>query len=336
MHWSRETLEKQLSALSRGARALVLTHDFPDPDSLASAAGLGRLFEVTRRHEVTLAYGGFIGRAENRQMVTLLDIPVVPVESLDLDSFEIIALVDTQPQTGNNMLPAARRPDVVVDHHPERETCAGVPWLDVRPEIGACATLIMGYLRQMGVPIGAKLATGLYYALKTETRDLVREAHPTDVDAYRYIFPLVDRELLGGILNPPVPAEYFRLLSRAVERSRLYGPLLVVDLQNVPFPEIVAEVADLMLRHEGTRYVLSFGQLGDALYLSMRTRDEDANLGDLIQKVVGRDGRAGGHGMMAGGRIPVEDIAAVRTAVQGVTARLRDHLDIEDVEERRI
>lgn len=336
MHWSRDQLEQKLGALGKGLRTLVLTHDFPDPDALASAAGLARLLEVTRRHEVTIAYGGFIGRAENREMVTLLDIPVVPVESLDLSSFAVVALVDTQPQTGNNALPAQRLPNIVVDHHPLRETCKGVSWLDVRHDVGACATIVMEYLRLTGIPIGAKLATALYYAVKTETQDLVREAHPADVDAYRYIFPLVDRELLRGILNPPVPAEYFRLLSRAVERSRVFGPLLVVDLQNVPFPEIVAEVADLMLRHEGIRWVLSFGQLGDSLYLSMRTREQDVSAGEILQKVVAKDGRAGGHGMMAGGRIPVDDIAGVRAAVQNVTARLRDVLDLEDTPERSI
>jgi len=82
--------------------------------------------------------------------------------------------------------------------------------------------------------------------------------------------------------------------------------------------------------------VLSFGQLGDALYLSMRTREVDVSAGEVLQKVVANYGRAGGHGMMAGGRIPVDDIAAVRSAVQAVTSRLRDLLELEDAPERSI
>ena len=336
MHWCRAELEKRLACFERGQRALVLTHDFPDPDSLASAAGLASLLRSTRGLDVTIAYGGFIGRAENRQMATLLAIPAVPVETLDLDTFRYIALVDTQPDTGNNQLPAERRPDIVVDHHPKRDTSDGVPWLDISEEAGACATLVLDYLRELGLPVDAKLATALFYAVKTETQDLVRETHPTDVDAYRYLLSLVDRELLGEILNPPVAPAYFQLLSRAVERSRLYGPLLVVDLQTVPFPEIVAEVADLMLRHEGIRWVLSMGQMGDDLYLSMRTRDHATNVGELIQRVVGGDGRGGGHGTMAGGRVAVADIAAARAAVETFTNRLRDLLQLEDVAENHI
>ena len=336
MHWSRAELQDRLSHFERDRKALVLTHDFPDPDSLASAAALASLLRNTRGLDVTIGFGGFIGRAENRQMVSVLEIPAVPVETLDLADFPYLALVDSQPETGNNALPAGRRPDIVVDHHPPRPTSAGVVWLDIHEEAGACATLVLDYLRQLGLPIGPKLATALFYAVKSETQDLVRESHPCDVEAYRYLLPLIDRDLLGEILNPPVSPAYFQLLSRAVDRSRLYGPLLVVDLQTVPFPEIVAEVADLMLRHEGIRWVLSLGQMAGDIYLSVRTRDPATNAGELIRKVVGGDGTAGGHGTMAGGRAPAPDLAAARCLVATFTNRVRDLLQLENLPENRI
>jgi hypothetical protein len=37
------------------------------------------------------------------------------------------------------------------------------------------------------------------------------------------------------------------------------------------------------------------------MYLSLRTRERNGHAGRTIARIVGREGKAGGHGMMAGG-----------------------------------
>src|SRR5256885_8781590 len=70
----------RLLALCRGKhKALLLTHDNPDPDSLASAWALGQLLEDRAGMEVTLAYGGLIGGAEDRAQGRQLRIPALPL-----------------------------------------------------------------------------------------------------------------------------------------------------------------------------------------------------------------------------------------------------------------
>ena len=109
----------RLLALCRGKRkALLLTHDNPDPDSLASAWALGQLLEDKAGMEVTLAYGGLIGRAENRAMVRQLRIPALPVHRVKASEFDLLGLVDTQPEIGNHSLPDADLPVICIDHHP--------------------------------------------------------------------------------------------------------------------------------------------------------------------------------------------------------------------------
>jgi len=337
MRWCRADVEARLDALGRDRNTLILTHDYADPDGIAAAVGLARLFEVTRHHTVTLASGGFISRAENRAMVQLLEIPLINTESLDFGAFDHIVLVDTQPGTGNNSSPAHLRPSVVIDHHPALATAAGVPWCDIREDVGATATIVLEYLRLLGIPYGPKLATAFFYALKSETQDLVRETHDDDVDAYRHLFPAVDRALLGAITRPAVGSDYFRLLSRAVDRARITGRLLTVDLQSVPFPEIVAEVADLMSRHEGIGWVLAVGQVHGALYLSARSREGDpTHAGELLCGLVGKDGTAGGHATMAGGKIPVSDLAAARAMVDSLFVRMKVTLGLDGMAERGI
>ena len=112
----------------KGGRWLVLTHDNPDPDALASAQLLARVLRQAFGQKVTAAYGGIIGRAENREMVRTLRLPFSHVRFLNLKSYGRFALVDTQARTGNNQLPPRIVPDVVIDHHPVRSNTPAGPF----------------------------------------------------------------------------------------------------------------------------------------------------------------------------------------------------------------
>ena len=76
-------------------RWLVLTHDNPDPDSIAAAAGLGKLLRQVFKRRVTPAYGGIIGRAENQEMVRVLGIRLSHLRYLNWKHYKHFALVDT-------------------------------------------------------------------------------------------------------------------------------------------------------------------------------------------------------------------------------------------------
>ena len=153
---------------------------------------------------------GIIGRAENRAMVRVLSFDLRPLENLDLESFGIVALLDTQPGTGNNSLPANRLPDIVIDHHPPRPLSAEVPWCDIRPEFGASCTIVWRYLKQAGIELTADLATAFLYGVKTETRDLGRECGPHERQAYLELSAQADHTKLYSITNPKLSREHFR------------------------------------------------------------------------------------------------------------------------------
>src|ERR1043166_1110326 len=53
---------------------LILTHDFPDPDGLASAVSLQYLVEKLHGVEARFGFGGLVGKTENRAMVEILKI----------------------------------------------------------------------------------------------------------------------------------------------------------------------------------------------------------------------------------------------------------------------
>lgn len=312
---------------------LIVTHDHPDPDALAAAYALRHLILIKTGQDAVIAYDGVIGRGENCAMVRELEIATVPLAALDPFEFAVVCLVDAQPGTGNTSLPDNCRIDLVIDHHPLRPQTPACRWIDVRPEYGASATILYEYLQAQGVHIATKLATILFYAIKSETQGLGREWNPADRDAYRSLLPLSNNRILYRITNPPLPQEYFANLNAAMESARIFGDVLVFNLDEVDHPEIIAEMADLLLRVQGVELVLGMGVFDGEGILSMRTSDPAVNAGALIREVTAGLGTAGGHGQVAGGQLPElpRDAAGRGLLVAELITRLLSALDKTEV-----
>ena len=296
-------LAQALASVSDRKSILILTHDNPDPDGLAAAMGLKRLIEHELGIPATIALSGIVGRAENRTMVNLLGIDLVPLEKLNLDAFDGLALVDAQPHTGNSSIPANLQLDVVIDHHPLRSSPTIACWHDVRPDLGATCTIVFEYLKARQIDLSPALATGLFYALKTETRDLGRESTNAERDAYLELVTQVDHQLLFRISHPKVPRAHFSALDRAIRKAQVWGSVVTVNLDALSYPDLVAEVADMLLGFEEAKVVLCCGRHNGQGFLSLRTEPSEKRAGVLIRDVIRDRGTAGGHGLMAGGRL---------------------------------
>ncbi|HMB68326.1 MAG TPA: DHH family phosphoesterase [bacterium] len=303
---SRTRLRRLLRALGKAKRVLILTHDYPDPDAIASALALKRLLERRLGAEVDIGYGGIVGRAENRALVKAVRANLKHVDDLDFPSYGGIALVDTQPRTGNNSLPAGRVPDVVIDHHPLRRETRRVRFKDIRTRFGATATMVLEYLRAARLRLDTELGTALFYGLKAETQGLSREASPRDREAYTRLLPYVDFRKVFEIEYAGVSRRYFGLMGEALAHTTLYGDVAVTSLGEISNPDFCAEFCDMILRLESLRWALCIGHRSGIMYLSLRTRDRNGHAGRTIARIVGREGKAGGHGMMAGGIAQIE------------------------------
>jgi nanoRNase/pAp phosphatase (c-di-AMP/oligoRNAs hydrolase) len=191
-------------------------------------------------------------------------------------------------------------PTIVIDHHALRKSTRAA-LVDVRPEYGAVATILYEYLAACGCKIPTPLATALFYGIHSETEALGREAGEADTSAYLTLFPLTNKKHLSSIEYPSLPRSYFNVLGRTLRGAATYRNVVVASLGTVEVPELVAEVADLLVRLERITWSLCLAWHGDRLVLSLRTNNTKARAGRLIQRLVGRRGRAGGHNMLAGG-----------------------------------
>src|SRR5262249_56763735 len=140
-------------------------------------------------------------------------------------------------------------PQVVIDPHPAYATCPGVPYLDRREQYGATSTILTEYLRESRLDVDHKIATALFYGIAAETQDLGREATPADIEAAHFLYPHANKRRLSKIENARVPREYFRVFREAIDKAVLYGNRAVISLLgDLPYPDMVAEVADFLLR----------------------------------------------------------------------------------------
>ena len=299
-------LEAQIAGSSRG-RWLVLTHDNPDPDAVAAGVALVKLLRHHLSQRVTLAYGGIIGRAENLEMVRSLKLEMSRLRHIQFKNYRHFALVDTQPRTGNNQLPDDITPDLVFDHHPLRRATTEVPFVDVRTDYGATASIVAEYLLAAGVSLTRKEATAIVYAIRSETLDFSREAAGSDRMVYDHFLKLADKRLLGRIQNPPLPLDYFSSLHDALENLSSVQSLVISHLGAVSQPDIVPEIADLLLRMQGKTWSLVTGQFEGRIYCSIRTSNPRADAARLMRRLLGRRGKGGGHGMVAGGWLPMSE-----------------------------
>lgn len=298
-----------VAAVNGAEHAIVLTHDNPDPDALASAAALAFLIESRASVPTTIAFGGIVGRAENRALIQEMGIEFERIESLDLPAGAAIAMVDTQPRAGNNSLPAGRIVSAVVDHHPPRPDTVAATFSDIRPEYGASCSMLVEYLRAAGLQPVSRLATAMFYAIQSETMDLGREASQADVEASTYLYPLSDPQAIARIRHARVPASYFRSLHEALAAALRYGNVLAVYLRRLEYPDMVAEIADLFMQMVGIDWTIAVGRYRERLLISIRTYDTEAHAGSLVREAIGERGSAGGHGALAGGRVPVRGLS---------------------------
>jgi nanoRNase/pAp phosphatase (c-di-AMP/oligoRNAs hydrolase) len=300
------SLDRLFDALGEAHFALIMPHNDPDPDAIASAAGLSHLLVKHKGIESRIVHRGIVGRAENKALVRYLKNPLHPLTASDLARGSPILLVDTQPGTGNNALPKGAVPAVVLDHHPRQSETDGVPFADVRPDVGATSTILAEYLKASGSALPAPLATALFYGIKSDTMGLARNASPEDVATYLYLQPRIDIEALGDIERAQVPADYFRKLVTTLQATRIYGGVVVSYAGSMHRPDLAAEMADLLLRLQGAQWVIVMGTYEDELILAVRTRRRQGGAGLLVQQMVGSLGTAGGHGVMAAGHVPLQ------------------------------
>ena len=333
---TKDRLLRLREAIRGRRKATIVTHNNPDPDGIASAFGLKGLLFGLAGIESEIRYGGIVARAENRLMIQLLRIEMKPYRPRPIREDRLVAVVDTQPGGMNLPLEPKARVDLVVDHHPLRKATAAAAFQDIRPGYGSCSAIITEYLREAGLPLGRRLATALYYGIKTDTSDYSREIAAADISSMHFLFPHASLRLLHHIENPRLSRDFYSIFCEALGASRIYGDVLVATLEHESPPDLLAQMSDQLIKMKGIRWVFVCGPRGEACYFSLRGSSRRSPAGRLAHRIAGSGGSGGGHERSAGGQVPAPraGLEERRVLCRQMAARFlkivhRDHLQPE-------
>jgi nanoRNase/pAp phosphatase (c-di-AMP/oligoRNAs hydrolase) len=279
---------------------LILLQDDPDPDAIASGLALRH---VLNRHRQTAAIGTF-GRAtrpENIAMCRLLEIEVASLHPEDVPEFDRIAMVDLQPPHIRTLLP---RIDLVVDHHPEQFGYEA-EIRDIRPAYGATATILLEYLLASRHNVGQRMATAMLYGIKSDTFLLGRETIEWDVEAFSYLYPLANHNILRRIERPELPPSAIDALGHALKTRHVVDKVAFVHLGRVEREDLIPQIADFSLQFEGIEWAVVSGIFESALVISVRNVGYVRAAGKVLKDAFGSVGAAGGHASMAKAILPL-------------------------------
>jgi len=284
-------------------KVLILTHNNPDPDTIAAAQGMKYILSKTLKKRCTIAYYGIVGRAENRELVKACHIDMHLSTKLNFARYDYLILVDTQPKAGNVYIPDGYKIDVVVDHHNFRASTKRVKLHDVRPGAGSTSTMIVEYMKEIGMQPDTNTGTALYYGIKTDTVGSGRSNTQDDLEMMSYIFPSISLRKLTRIETPELPKYYFKNLRNALDCAEIMDDLIFCNLGEVRNADLIAETSDFLLRMRDVKWTFVIGKIDDSGFFSLRAKSARQKVGTMAMYLSKGLGSGGGHMKSAGGQI---------------------------------
>src|SRR2546422_1662593 len=249
---TRARVQQYQRYFSDADRVLIMLHNDPDPDAMASGLALRN---VLRRNKNTAIIGAIQGvtRPENLRMVNLLDIHVEAITHDSLKEYDRIAMVDVQPHYFGGLID---RVDLVIDHHPEQPGYTAV-FKDIRPDYGSTSTILTEHLRAVDVNISEGTATAMLYAIKSDTLFFNRSTNRVDLEAFSYLYPLADAALIRKMEGAEITSERLDYVSRAHASGILSDQVFCGFLGPTPREDFIPYVADFFLQLEDVKWTSS-------------------------------------------------------------------------------
>ncbi|MBT8339741.1 MAG: phosphoesterase [Desulfatitalea sp.] len=305
---TRERLRRLYALFSGEDHVLICI--VADPDAIASAMALKRLL-WRKVAQVTIAHVNEIERTDNLVFIRLIGVKMIPLHEVDASRFTRHVFLDGQPDHHpgfSDLIPAA-----IIDHHPVTPT-GQAAYVDIRPKYGATATILIEYLRAAKIKPSTKLATALYYAIKTDTSNFERDTVIEDLNAFQFVFRLSNIALARRIESAEIPLNFLKYFKRALDMMQLRKGRALVHLGPVIHPDVCVQIADFLMHIDSVNWSIVSGTHQRKLVVIFRNDGIRKDAGKIAKQSFGRFGSAGGHKSAARAEIPMEALAGITDA----------------------
>ena len=294
-----EKLRRFYDQFSHDDHVLIVIN--ADPDSIASAMAVKRLL-WRKVSNITISNINIIKRPDNIAMIRLLGVNLVQVKDIVKDCFSRFVMVDSQPDHSEVF---TRFPiDIIIDHHPDTEVKA--PFVDIRPKYGATASIMTEYLRAAKIKPSTKLAAGLFYAIKTDTNNFVRQTLIEDIRAFQFLYRHANLNIVNKIERSELRLDFLKYFKVALENKRIRKGRLFAHFGPVVNPDVCVVLADFFIKISSVDWSIVSGVYDHNLIVVFRNDGFRKDAGKIAKKSFGELGSAGGHKSVARAEIPLE------------------------------
>jgi nanoRNase/pAp phosphatase (c-di-AMP/oligoRNAs hydrolase) len=180
-----------------------------------------------------------------------------------------------------------------------------VPFCDIRPEVGASASIVFSYFMELEVPIRPDLAATLLFAIETDLAGAAGTPGELDNIALSSLTLLADPRKLYQMRYVDLPQSYFRAYAEAIMNAVFQDGVLMTHLKTVDSLEKPAVMGDFLLRFDKVGWALVTAEYDGKLVLSLRTQHRNLSAADAMRKIVQPVGQGGGHKTKAGGFVDI-------------------------------
>lgn len=303
----------KLIDLLKGHKTYIQTHNFPDPDAIASAFGLQQ-FLTNFGIETILCYDGKIDKLSTKRMVQEFQIDIKSFDEIsDMKETDYIVTIDGQKYNANfTDLPGDEV--ACIDHHPTYKECTYL-YKDVRI-VGACSSLIAQYYVKSRTEMTENVATALMYGLRMDTASLTRGVTALDIDMFSYLYKYADNNKITKFYINVMEMNDLKAYGAAIENIKVLDG---VGFAHIPFgcnDALIAMISDFILSLNEVNCSIVYADRDLGYKLSVRSVDDRIHAGKLTSEALKTIGDGGGHAAMAGGVVYFDQIKEIKEPIE--------------------
>ncbi len=284
----------------------IQPHNVPDPDAIAASFGLQALL-AARGIESVIVYENAMEKANSLKMLELFGIEMYPAADVaTLGEEDWTVLVDVQ-KFNSNVTDLVTDEVACIDHHEINTKDGGYRFSDLRPEVGACSSIMAEYFMENEITIPRKVATALLYGIFMDTDDLSRGVSDLDIDMFYTLYQLSDTSLITELKANQISRADLKDYARAFDSVEIYDEIGFLCLDNCN-DSLLGAASDIVLSIEGVNIVVAYSPRGEGIKLSLRSINPDYSAEKMVRYILHGRGFGGGHKTMAGGFLPMKNL----------------------------
>lgn len=291
----------KLNKLCSYKEITIQCHNNPDADAIASAYAAYRYF-ISKNIKTRIIYcGNEINKPNLKMMIGEIGIPIEHFDNTDEVLKGLLLLVDCQYGEGN-VTKLEAEAIAVIDHHNSKTDLSMVEYVDVRPQIGSCSTIMWILLNEANFfnVRDSRLETALYYGLMTDTDNFAEANHPSDLDVRDEL--IYDKMLISAFVNSNISLRELEIAGIALIRNSYNSKHRYSVAKAEPCDaNVLGMIIDIIKTVDGIDICVIYNETGTGYKFSVRSCTKNVRANELAAYLAKGMGSAGGHIDKAGG-----------------------------------